>query len=301
MRIDLRIGGFVVALDEAENLPVTSWPVPMYDSFCLSAETSPDISLSITVVKTLPDIPSLGIRFDSEQGLWRLADHETGYLFESLDPRTLLPRCRALLARDYSQGQVWICEDPTVQERAWSPLDVINPLGKLCLLTRLTRAGGLMLHAAGILADPGAWVFTGDSGTGKSTLSGWCSAQGMTILNDERIIIRSQNDQLIVWGTPWVGTEGVSLNQSGQLARLHVIRHSPHGHRMRPLAAGEASQRILRQCTVPHWDPDGMDGMLRCLSQLITKVECVDLSFENNPDVLDYLKTATGPSIGALS
>jgi hypothetical protein len=293
MRIDLHIGGFTIALDEPDNHPVVDWPVPLYEAYLTSEADSPDLWFAVSIIHPLPVLPTGELLFDAEHGQWRLFKAGSEYLFESLDPMTLLPRCRAILDRDFSVGQVWLCGQATTEGRSWNPLDLLNPLIDMCLLTRLTRAGGLLLHAAGVVSDDGVWVFTGDSGAGKSTLSGWCKTQGMAVLNDERIIMKRKDDRLVVWGTPWVGTGGVSMNQCGPLARLHCIRHGNNGHSMRGLRSAEASQLILRQCTVPHWDPDGLEGMLSLLDILVTEADCVDLAFEHDPKVVDYLRLSS--------
>lgn len=301
MMIHLRIGGFTIALNEPENRPITHWPVPMYEEYLAKDIQSPNLHFSISVVHALPAIAAGELVFDAQHGHWRLYRAGAEYFFESLDPMTLLPRCRAMLAGDFTAGQVWLCGHSMTDGMRWNPLDLLNPLVTVCLLTRLTRSGGLLLHAAGVLSDGGVWVFTGDSGAGKSTLSGWCRTHGMQVFNDERIIITQTDDGIVVWGTPWVGTEGVSLNRGGPLVRLHSIRHATQGHTMRPLSSSEASQLILRQCTIPHWDPQGLQGMLGFLHRLITETDCVDLAFEKNPNVLDYLRTASTASMAALS
>jgi hypothetical protein len=293
MQITLHIGGLNVALDEPDGHPVTHWPVPMYEQYCSTGVESPDLRFSVSVVGQVPVFPTDKLLFDAEHGQWRLYGAGAEYLFESLDPMTLRPRCRALLTRDFTAGHVWVTGTDTEEPIHWNPLNLINPLLTACLLSRLTRRGGLLLHAAGVMTDEGVWVFTGESGSGKSTLSGWCRARGMAVLNDERIIITRRHDGLGVWGTPWVGTEGVSLNQCGPLSRLHCIRHGTHRHTMRPLSSMEASQLILRQCTIPHWDREGVEGMLRFLHNLITDSDCVDLAFVKNANVLDYLRPSS--------
>jgi hypothetical protein len=238
-------------------------------------------------------IPHEQLLFDTGHGLWKLYAAGTDYFFESLDTITLAPRCRALISSDFAQLQVWVCGQCTDARLSWNPLHILNPLVEVCLLTMLAREGGLLLHAAGVVTERDGWIFTGDSGTGKSTLARWFTASGATVLNDERIILRKVAGQFRVWGTPWVGTDGVGRNQSWQLTRLHCIRHGIDRHRMRPLSSLEISQRVLRQSFFPHWDRRAVDGTLAFLSDLIEQVECVDLEFVKNPDIIDYLKTSS--------
>src|SRR5262245_4146950 len=292
MRIVLQIGGLTIRMDEQDDYACSMWPVPTYQSFVGRPNQRVDMILTVKVMTQLPVIRHEQLLFDTGHGLWKLYAAGTDYFFESLDTMTLAPRCRALISSDFAQLQVWVCGQCTSVRLSWNPLHILNPLVEMCLLTMLAREGGLLLHAAGVVTGQDGWVFTGDSGTGKSTLARWFTARGATVLNDERIILRKVEGQFRVWGTPWVGTDGVGRNQSGQLTRLHCIRHGIDRHRMRPLSSLEISQRVLRQSFLPHWDRIAIAGALAFLSDLINHVECVDLEVVKNSDIIDYLKTS---------
>jgi len=292
MRIVLQIGGLTIRMDEQDDYACSMWPAPIYQSFIGHPLHRVDMTLIVKVVTQLPIIPHEQLLFDTGRGLWKLYTAGSEYFFESLDTMTLAPRCRALISSDFAQLHVWICGQYIAARQTWNPLHILNPLVEVCLLTMLARKGGLLLHAAGVVTERDGWIFTGDSGTGKSTIARWFTASGATVLNDERIILRKVEGQFRVWGTPWVGTDGVGRNQSGQLTRLHCIRHGIDRHRMRPLSSLEISQRVLRQSFFPHWDRMAVAGMLAFLDDLIKQVECVDLEFVKNSDIIDYLKAS---------
>jgi len=292
MRIVLQIGGLTIRMEEQDNYACSMWPASIYQSFIGPPNQRVDMTLTVKVMTQLPVIRHEQLLFDTGHGLWKLYAAGTDYFFESLDTMTLAPRCRALISSDFAQLQVWVCGQCAAARLSWNPLHILNPLVEVCLLTMLAREGGLLLHAAGVVTERDGWIFTGDSGTGKSTIARWFTASGATVLNDERIILRKVEGQFRVWGTPWVGTDGIGRNQSAQLTRLHCIRHGIDRHRMRPLSSLEISQRILRQSFFPHWDRTAVAGTLAFLSDLINHVECVDLEFVKNSDIVDYLKTS---------
>jgi hypothetical protein len=293
MRIDLRIGGYRIRLDEPGGHGVRQWPLAPFDDFAWAPVPgeAPDIDLMIRVVPELPEISTGALHFDSCHGLWRLYEAGAAHVLQCADPKTLAPRSRSVLSADFSRGEVWIRGRETGRFRpsAWAPGHVINPIVELCLVTRLARDGGLLLHAAGILTDRGGQVFTGPSGAGKSTLSDFFAAAGETVLCDERVILRRVAGALSVWGTPWVGTGRRATNSAGPLAAVWCISHAAGPHAIRRMPPREVSERLLAQTFLPHWDRAAMDRTLALLVEIAERVECLGLAFAKDPDVVELV------------
>lgn len=290
MKVDLQIGGYRLRLDESEDHNCIAWPLAPFESFLTTSAEPPDIDLAIKVVKQLPDIPYKELIFDASHGLWRLYSLSSGYLLESADTQSLAPCTRSMISEDFSRIQAWVCEHHSERGDGWVPMQIINPLVEVCLVTKLAREGGVLLHAAGVLTEAGSWAFTGSSGAGKSTLSDFFASRGACVLSDERIIIRKGADGFVVYGTPWVGISRHAKNRTGSLTGLYCIRHGVGSHRMQRLSPRALSQFVLRQCFLPHWDRDAMDRTLAFLSELIDRVDCFDLAFVNQRDIVDYLQ-----------
>ena len=297
MKIDLRIGGYGLRLEEPEDYPSRHWPLEPFDPFLAPSEVPPDIDLTINVVRQLPEISLDALLFDSCHGLWKLYEASDGYVLECVDPKTLSLRSRTKLSRDFSRGAVWLRGRSARQRRqlGWAPVDVLNPIAEICLVTRLAREGGILLHAAGVLTERGGWVFTGPSGAGKSTLTDFFAATRACALCDERVIIRNVAGEFTVFGTPWPGTGRQPINSSGSLTALCCITHGRDAHVLHRMSAREASQFVLQQSFLPHWDRDAMDRTLEFLVELVERVDCYGLAFVKNPDVVEYL---AGRSLG---
>jgi hypothetical protein len=293
MTLEFQIGGYRIRLQEREGHPSFFWPVPPFDSFLVQSAEPPDLDFEVKVTGRLPDLPHGRLIFDASHGLWKLYAADSGYLLESPDPSTLEPRSRALISEDFSRIEVWVYQHQALlwKERVgWAPLHIINPTVEVCLVTRLAREGGLFFHAAGVLTKRGGEVFTGASGAGKSTIAHFLEANGGRVLNDERVILRKDAGAYLLCGTPWWGDSQLARNQQGRLTGLYCIRHGEGAHALRRLPARDISLFILRQCVLPHWDRQAMDGTLAFLSELIEHVECFDLAFLKNPDIVDYLE-----------
>ena len=289
MRIDLHIAGYRIRLMEAQDYPTISWPLHPFGAFLDRSDHQPDLELAITVVEELPNLSHGRLHFDACHGLWRLYKTDAGFFLESLDTKTHQPCARALITNDFSHVDVWTRGEKVGSVLGWVPMKIINPLVEVCLLTRLAREGGLLLHSAGVLSSMGGYIFTGASGAGKSTLSGFFDTRGASVLSDERMIIRKSGEAFVIHGTPWVGSGAYAKNKSGLLTELFCISHGPQ-HQIEGLPPSAVLSFLLPQCFLPHWDRTAMESTLAFLSDLIAHIPCQRLAFAKHPDVIDYVQ-----------
>ncbi len=248
----------------------------------------PDIVARVTVTKALPTHPKGLLRFDACHGLWQLYETDAGLLLETLDTKTHQPYSRSLINEDFSRIDVWTLGEEMSTAYGWVPMKIFNPVIEVCLLTRLAREGGLLLHSAGVLSRRGGHIFTGASGTGKSTLSSFFAERGASVLSDERMIIRKNGASFVAHGTPWVGSGAYAKNESGPVTGLFCIRQAQR-HHTEALSPGAALSFILPQCFLPHWDRTAMEATLAFLGDLVLHVPCKSLAFAKHPDVIDFV------------
>jgi len=69
----------------------------------------------------------------------------------------------------------------------------------------LLRAGGFMLHSAGLVKNDRAYLFLGKSGAGKSTLSKLAAAAGLEVISDEINLVRPGSNGFRAYGSPFWG------------------------------------------------------------------------------------------------
>jgi hypothetical protein len=168
-------------------------------------------------------------------------------------------------------------------------MQLFNPLIEICLLSRLAHDGGLLLHAAGLSFREQGFVFTGASGTGKSTIAELFASQGAAVLSDERLVLRKHGTVFSLYGTPWVGSGNYAANSSAPITGLYCITHGQDQHRLESLTPSKRMTLLLQQAFLPYWDRIALEATLDFLESLTTQVPCYRLAFLRQPDVVDLL------------
>jgi hypothetical protein len=126
-----------------------------------------------------------------DQGKYVLQDSS----FDSDSP----PNQLVILESDFKSGDIYINYE--LDKNILSdPLGY--PLNQVLMIILLSRCKGVMLHACGIDDSGYGYLFLGNSGHGKSTIARLWSENKATVLNDDRIIVREINGELLMYGTP---------------------------------------------------------------------------------------------------
>jgi len=94
----------------------------------------------------------------------------------------------------------------------------------------------LLMHASGVIHNGEGYVFFGPSGAGKTTMSR-LSANQATILSDDLVIIRKQDDQYYLFGVPFKGelSDAPRANQHAPLKGIFRLRQDVR-HYIEPLS-----------------------------------------------------------------
>lgn len=94
-----------------------------------------------------------------------------------------------------------------------------------CFYTELIKFGGVLLHASCVQYENYAYLFSANSGTGKSThthlwLQKFPTAE---ILNDDKPAIRKIDNKYYAFGTPWSGKFDESINTKTEIAGITFL------------------------------------------------------------------------------
>jgi hypothetical protein len=133
----------------------------------------------------------------------------------------------------------------------------------------LAQEGGFLLHAASAVRNGHAFLFSGVSGAGKTTISRLAPSD-VTLLTDEVSYVRRENDGYRACGTPF----------AGELARLGENCSAPI-HTLFLLEKG-AENKIERADTV-----EAVRGLLQNILFFAEEVELVKMVFRSACEFVD--------------
>jgi len=192
-----------------------------------------------------------------------------------------------VLEPDLMRGDIY-CVGEAWSGGSLSPLGY--PLEEVLTVNLLARGRGVLLHASGIKDSGRGILFSGTSGAGKSTLATlWEGQAGVTVLSDDRVIIREQEGRFWAYGTPWHGDARAASPEAVPLDRIFVIEHASE-NRAAPLDPLDAASRLLVRSFPPFWDAGGMAFTLEFLGQLCQAVPCYEMGFVPDPSSVDFVR-----------
>ena len=109
--------------------------------------------------------------------------------------------------------------------------------------------GTMLIHSSALICDGGAYLFSADSGVGKSTHTRlWLREFGerVHIMNDDKPVVRLLEDGALVCGTPFDGGSGIALNETYPLKAVVFVERGEENS-VRVPASKEIIQKLYFQ------------------------------------------------------
>lgn len=138
---------------------------------------------------------------------------------------------------------------------------------------KLIKLGGFMLHASAITVDNKAYLFSADSGTGKSTHTKlWqkCFGDKAVIINDDKPVIRIENGKCYAYGTPFSGKTDENINIKVPLQAICLLERGKDNS-IDLISVKKALPLILKQTILPK-NQDTINHFFDMLDIVLTKI-----------------------------
>lgn len=158
----------------------------------------------------------------------------------------------------------------------------------------LLKYNGCMLHSSAVVVDGYAYLFSANSGTGKSTHTQlWLKHFGdrAFIINDDKPSLRMEEGNWYVYGTPWSGKHNINVNTRAKLGAI-VFLERAETNSIKPLDVKTAIPLFFNQTIRSMNNVDKMELVLEKMEQILTSnpiykmgcdisEEAVTMAYEN--------------------
>ena len=187
----------------------------------------------------------------------------------------------AYLNENYTDWKIYVAAQENGKVNALK-----YPLGPIIMHYLTVKSEAVMIHASCIFDGSKGRLFTGFSGRGKSTISKLWADAGNLVINDDRIIIRKQNNHYYAYNTPMYYQD---KPKKTQLDSIFLISHSPENV-MTKLSGATAVSRVMAFCIQNNFDPLFIQNNLDFLSELSSQVDIYDLGFVPDERIVTFIQ-----------
>jgi hypothetical protein len=142
----------------------------------------------------------------------------------------------------------------------------------------LAKQGGFLLHAASAIRNGKAFLFTGVSGAGKTTIAGLAPPDA-ALLTDEISYVRKDENGYCAFGTPFTGElQKLGENVSAPIAAVYLLAKGP-ANRIDPVPAAEGARALLGNILFFAKDQEMVGTLLDSACEFVARVPVSRLTF----------------------
>lgn len=149
----------------------------------------------------------------------------------------------------------------------------------------LAEYDGFFFHSSALELDGVGYLFTALSGTGKSTHTrNWRNYFGgrVTMINDDKPIIRKIDGKFYVCGTPWMGKSDIGCNRVAPIKAIYVLQRGEENLAQR-VSPGVVLKQLLEATLLPK-TRENMQKLLELFNDLFSNVRLILLTCNKDVD-----------------
>jgi hypothetical protein len=171
----------------------------------------------------------------------------------------------------------------------------MNPYSVDCVLRivhtlALARQGGFLVHAASGIRNGKAFLFSGVSGAGKTTISRLAPPDA-TLLTDEISYVRRAGDGYVAYGTPFAGELAEpGENVQAPIDTLFFLEQGPENRIEAVGSASVAARALLRNILFFAHDAELVDQVFASALDFVQRVAVKRLTFLPDERVWDLIQ-----------
>jgi hypothetical protein len=164
----------------------------------------------------------------------------------------------------------------------------LNSILRIVHSIYLVQQGGFLLHAASAVRNGCAFVFSGLSGAGKTTISR-CAPEDAVLLTDEISFVRPQGLRYHAWGTPFAGDLGrAGANVNAPITTLFFLEKGAANF-VENIDKAQALRLLLRNILFFCEDAEMIGKAFAAACAFIDRVPVRRLTFVPGVEVWNFL------------
>ncbi len=257
----VEVGGIAIAIETSDS-GFTDILHKRYGDY-VNPSAKPDFSFSVELNPPDTSDPEANVTVGLEHGEWKL---ERGDFKAGWNPE---------------KRNGWVRQSPN----PYSIDSVLRIVHTLLLATE----GGFLLHASSAARNGKAFLFSGLSEAGKTTISR-LAPPDVALLTDEASYVRKTTHGYTAYGTPFAGELGrPGENISAPIQSLYFLDKAADNY-ITPLDPAEAVQRLMRNILFFSHDEELVSKVFSAACDFVAAVPVYQLSFFPDQKVWELIR-----------
>ncbi len=220
---------------------------------------------------------------------WIIYKTPSGYIYKMFVEGNEESPLIAIFNKDHIEGHIYKGKNyvRAFKKGNFSSL-LCFPTDQILFARLLADRGGIILHGSGIILKEKGFLFVGHSDAGKTTLVNLFRHHAR-ILNDDRMIVKKEDDSFYLYGTPWHGDLSLVAPDRVPLKAILFLNQAKE-NRIEKVESLEAFKRLFG-CTIKAlvteiWVKNALD----ICQNLSRQVPCYHLYFDKSEGVIPTIE-----------
>ena len=176
-----------------------------------------------------------------------------------------------------------------VNEISFDPF--FQPWGAILLHYLAHENRGILLHSSGVNDGKNGYVFTAVSGTGKSTMAGLWQKAGAKVINDDRLLLIPNGEEVLMTNTPMPYYQ--DIYKESPVSDIFLIKQSTENY-IKPLSGVAAVAGLMANCIQFLYNKEMVQKHLASLTAITQKCPVYELGFKPTTDIVEMIRDEFG-------
>jgi len=167
-----------------------------------------------------------------------------------------------------------------------------HPLGVLVLNEIVSESNGFMIHASGVNDHGNGYLFSAVSGTGKTTMADLWVQKGATVINDDRLIVRSSVEgNFYIHNTPMPYYQ--DERKTAPLKACFLLKQSTENYISR-LNEIQGVLGLMGNCIQHLYNQSRIENHMSLIQKLVQQCKVFEVGFKPDTNIIDLIRKEIG-------